>query len=209
MIRLLVADDHPIVRDGLRQIAMRTPDIRILDEAGSGEEALRKLVAGKFDVVVLDVALPGMSGLEVLRKIKSRFPRLPVLMLSMYPEGQYALRTIKLGAAGYLGKEHFSSEMIAAIRKVAAGKEYLSPSLIEDMAVRRRASRGLPHERLSPREHQIMSLLACGKTVGAIARELGLSVKTVNTHRAHILEKLGVRNNVGIARYALENRLVF
>ncbi|MFA5139245.1 MAG: response regulator transcription factor [Elusimicrobiota bacterium] len=208
MIRLLVADDHPIVRDGLRQILLKAPDIRIVDEAGTGEEALRKLRRRSFDVVILDIALPGMSGLEVLKRIKMRTPGLPVLMLSMYPEEHYAGWTLKMGASGFVGKENFSSDIIAAIRKVASGRDFISASLAEKIAIRQRSGRKSPHERLSPREYQIMCMLASGKAVGAVARELSLSVKTVDTHRARILEKLDLRNNVGIARYALEHHLI-
>jgi DNA-binding NarL/FixJ family response regulator len=209
MIKVLVADDHPIVRNGLRQILLKAPDIRIAGEAGSGEEALRQLGIQKYDLVILDIALPGIGGIEVLRRIKARIPSLPVLMLSMYPEEHYAERTLKLGASGYMSKERFPDDVIGAIRKVARGEKYLSPAMAADVSSSLRASdKRLPHETLSPREHQVMCLLASGKTVGAIAKELSLSVKTIDTHRAHILQKLNLRNNVAIARYALECRLV-
>lgn len=209
MINILVVDDHPVVRTGLKQILAAAPDIRIAGEAGSGEEALKLLKRKKFDLLILDIALPGISGLEVLRRIKAAMPALPVLILSMYPEEHYAVRTLKLGAAGYLSKEHFPDDLIGAIRKVMSGGKYLGQYVEDNVeSSLHAADKRAPHETLSPREHQVMCLLASGKSVGEIAKELSLSVKTVNTHREHILRKLDLRNNVGIARYAIECRLV-
>ncbi len=209
MINILVVDDHPIVRTGLKQILAAAPDIRITSEAGSGEEALKLLKRKKYDLVILDIALPGISGLEVLRRIKAVMPAVPVLMLSMYPEEHYAVRTLKLGAAGYLSKEHFPDDLIVAIRKIMRGEKYLGQYVEDNVESSLRVTDKRPlHETLSPREHQIMCLIASGKPVGEIAKELSLSVKTVNTHREHILRKLDLRNNVGIARYAIECRLI-
>lgn len=209
MIRVFIADDHPIVRNGLRQILLKAPDIQVAGEADSGEEALKQLGRQKYDLVILDIALPGIGGIEVLRRIKARTPSLPVLMLSMHPEEHYAERTLKLGASGYLSKQHFPDDVIGAIHKVARGGTYLSPTLAGDIpSALRAADARMPHETLSPREHQVMSMIATGKTVGAIAKELSLSVKTIDTYRAHILLKLNLRNNVAIARYALECGLV-
>lgn len=209
MINILVVDDHPVVRTGLKQILAAAPDIRITGEAGSGEEALKLLKRKKYDLLILDIALPGISGLEVLRRIKAAMPAVPVLILSMYPEEHYAVRTLKLGAAGYLSKEHFPDDLIIAIRKVMNGGKYLGQYVEDNVeSSLRAADKRAPHETLSPREHQVMCLLASGKSVGEIAKELTLSVKTVNTHREHILQKLDLRNNVGIARYAIECRLI-
>lgn len=209
MIRVFVADDHPIVRNGLKQILLKAPDIQVAGEAGSGEDALKQLSRQKYDLVILDIALPGIGGIEVLRRIKAKTPSLPVLMLSMYPEEHYAERTLKLGASGYLSKEHFPDDVIGAIREVARGGRYLSPAMADDVSSSLRAAdRRLPHDTLSPREHQVMCMIASGQTVGAIAKELALSVKTIDTYRAHILQKLNLRNNVAIARYAIECRLV-
>lgn len=209
MIRVLLADDHPIVRTGMKQVLLKAPDIKITGEAGSGEEALQLLRCQKYDLVILDISLPGISGLEALRRIKARTPTLPVLMLSMYPEEHYAERTLKLGAAGYLSKEHLPDEVIDAIRKVVRGGKYLSQSLADNVDLSLRAAdKRMPHETLSPREYQVMCMIASGKTVGGIAKELSLSVKTIDTFRAHILRKLNLRNNVAIARYAIEYHLV-
>jgi DNA-binding NarL/FixJ family response regulator len=209
MINILVVDDHPIVRTGLRQILAAAPDMKILDEAGSGEDALKLLRRRKYDLVILDVALPGIGGLEVLRRIKAGTPAIPVLMLSMYPEEHYAVRTLKLGAAGYLCKEHFPDDLITAIRKIMRGGKYLGRYVEDNIELSLRTDdKRLPHETLSPREYQVMCQIASGKTVGEIAKELSLSVKTVNTHREHILRKLELRNNVAIARYAIECRLI-
>ena len=168
MIKVFVADDHPIVRNGLRQILQKAPDIQIAGEAGSGEEALKQLGRQKYDLLILDIALPGIGGIEVLRRIKARTPSMPVLMLSMYPEEHYAERTLKLGASGYLSKEHFPDDVIGAIRKVVRGGVYLSPALAGNIpSSLRAADQRMPHETLSPREHQVMSMIASGKTVGA------------------------------------------
>ncbi|MBU2574265.1 MAG: response regulator transcription factor [Elusimicrobia bacterium] len=209
MIKVLIADDHPIVRTGLRQILLKAPDIQITGEVGSGEEALKLLGRQKYDVVILDIVLPGLGGLEVLRRIKTKMPSIPVLMLSMYPEEHYAVRTLKLGAAGYLSKEHFPDEVISAIRKVVRGGKYLGQAIIDNVESSLRAGdKRMPHETLSSREYQVMCMIASGKPVGSIAKELSLSVKTIDTYRAHILRKLNLRNNVAIARYAIECRLV-
>lgn len=210
MIRVLVADDHPIVPNGLRQIFLKAPDIVVAGEATTAEDALKKLRQGKYDLLILDISLPVMGGLEVLRRIKAEKLATPVLMLSMYPEEHYAERTLRMGAAGYLGKENMPDEVIGAVRKVVRGSRYVSPAVAEIMSMPGATDRRKPpHEALSAREYQVMCMLASGKTVGAIARALTLSVKTIDTYRAHILQKLNLRNNVEIARYALENRLAF
>ncbi len=210
MIRILVADDHPIVANGLRHLLQKAPGMVVAGEATTAEAALKMLRQGRFDLLILDISIPEMGGLEALKRIKAAKIPVPVLMLSMYPEEHYALRTLKLGASGYLGKENMPDEVVGAILKVVRGGRYLSPALraelLDDGSPARKKP---PHEALSPREYQVMCLLASGKTVGAIAKALGLSVKTIDTYRAHILEKLKLRNNVELARYALENRLAF
>ena len=210
MIRILVADDHPIVANGLRHLLQKAPGMVVAGEATTAEAALKMLRQGRFDLLILDISIPEMGGLEALKRIKAAKIPVPVLMLSMYPEEHYALRTLKLGASGYLGKENMPDEVVGAILKVVRGGRYLSPALraelLDDGSPARKKP---PHEALSPREYQVMCLLASGKTVGAIAKALGLSVKTIDTYLAHILEKLKLRNNVELARYALENRLAF
>ena len=209
MIRILIADDHPVVRKGLREIVEETRDIVVADEAGNGQEVLDKVRRGNFDVVLLDISLPGQSGLDILKQLKSEKVKLPVLMLSIYPEEQYAVRTLKAGASGYLTKTSSPDELTGAIRKVAKGRKYVSPELSEKLALELETSREkLLHETLSDREYQVMRMIASGKTVTDIAREISLSVKTISTYRARILEKMRIRNNAEITRYAMENRLI-
>jgi DNA-binding NarL/FixJ family response regulator len=208
MIRVLVADDHAVVRRGVVQILDEAPDLVAAGQASSGRQVLRQIQEGDYDVLVLDIAMPEGSGLEVLHQLRTLRPRLQILILSMYPERQYAVRALKAGAAGYLTKESAPDELVAAIRRVAQGGKYISQSLAEELAT------GLvgevveaPTERLSNREYQVMRLLANGKTVSEIAAELSLSVKTVSTYRARILDKLKLGNTAEIIRYAFEHGL--
>lgn len=209
MIRVLIADDHAVVREGLKRIVEGTGDISVEGEAGSGEELLRKIGNTPCDVVVMDLAMPGMPGLEVLREIRRRKPQLPILILSMYPADQYAVRTLSDGASGYLHKGDPPSELVKAIRTVVRGRRYISEPVAESLAshVNGTAEKA-PHERLSNREFQVLRLLASGQGVSEIARELQLSVKTVSTFRARVLEKLGLAHNAELVRYALEHGLV-
>jgi len=204
MINVLIVDDHTIVRQGLKQILAETSDIVVTAEAQNGQEAIEKVRQNGYDVVLLDVALPGADGLSVMRVLRQEKPSVAVLVLSAYPEEQYAVRFLKAGAAGYLTKESASDELILAIRKVAQGGKYVTQSLAERLAgsLASDADR-LPHEALSNREYQVMRMIASGKTVGEIAEELSLSVKTVSTYRTRILEKLQLSNNADIMRYAL------
>ena len=209
MIRVLVADDHAVVRRGLLQILEEAPDMIAAGEASTGREVLQAVQKHDYDVIVLDIAMPEGSGLEVLQQLQGLKPDLSVLILSMYPEKQYAVRALKAGAAGYLTKESAPDELIAAIRKVAQGGKYVTRSLAEKLA----ATLGgelekEPHETLSDREYQVIRLLAAGKTVTGIATELSLSVKTVSTYRARILDKLNLENTAEIIRYAFEHGLV-
>jgi len=209
MVRILVADDHAIVRKGLKQIIAETADMVVADEACDGQEVLNKLRKDSFDVVLLDISMPGRTGLDILRELKTENPRVPVLVLSMYPEEQYAVRVLKAGASGYLTKESAPDELIAAIRKVSVGKRYVTPSLAEKLALNLQADSDKPlHESLSDREYQVMCMIASGKTVGEIAEKLSLSAKTISTYRARILEKMKMKNNAEITHYAIQNRLV-
>ncbi len=202
-------DDHAVVRRGLRQIL--ADEFRRADfgEARNAQEALARVWKEKWDVVVLDITMPGRSGLEVLREIKNAKAKVPVLVLSMHPEDQFAMRVLKAGASGYMNKESAPEELVRAVQKLLAGGRYVSPSLAEKMALYLTEDiKGTPHERLSNREFQVMRLIASGKTVREIAEENFLSVKTVRTYRQRILEKMGLKRNAELIRYALEHKLV-
>lgn len=210
MIQVLICDDHQIVRQGIKQILADAADIALAGEAASGPEALARVRAGGIDVVLLDIAMPGRDGLDVLKQLRGEFPRLPVLMLSTYPDRQYAVRSLKLGAAGYLNKSADSEQLIEAIRRAAEGKLFVTASVAELLAGAMGAGgqqdRPL-HERLSQREFQVFRLLSQGRSVGEIAEALALSSNTVSTYRARILEKTGVRNDVELALYAVRHDL--
>ncbi|NOZ73497.1 MAG: response regulator transcription factor [Chloroflexi bacterium] len=210
MIKVLVVDDHAVVRRGLLQILSEAPDITVAAEAASGREALQALDLEVFDVLVLDISLPDMDGIEVLKQAHSRQPGLAVLILSIHPEKQYALRVLKAGAAGYLSKDSSPDELVSAIRKVASGQCYVSLSLAERLAERvgPNAPAEPAYETLSDREYEVMCLLAAGKTVSEIANELSLGVTTVSSYRTRILHKLDLKNTAEIIRYALERGLV-
>jgi two-component system invasion response regulator UvrY len=209
MIRILIADDHTIVRKGLKQIISETQDMVVADEAGDGQEVLNKVRKNGFDMVLLDISMPGRTGLDILRELKAEKPKLPILVLSMYPEEQYAVRVLRAGASGYLTKESAPDELIAAIRKVSLGKKYVTPSLAERLALDLDMDSDKPlHETLSDREYQVLCLIASGKTVGEIAEKLSLSAKTISTYRARILEKMNMKNNAELTHYALQHKLV-
>jgi len=208
MIRILIADDHPVVRRGLKQTIAEIPDAVTIDEATDGIEALNKARMGNYDVVILDIAMPGKNGIDVLEQIKYERPNLPVLMLTMYPEEQLAVRTLKIGASGYLTKASAPDELVSAIQKVLSGGKYVSSSLAEHLASLLQQTEQPPHETLSHREYQVMCLIASGKTTAEIAKELFLSIKTISTYRFRILEKMGMKNNVELTHYAIKNQLV-
>jgi DNA-binding NarL/FixJ family response regulator len=212
MLKILIGDDHRIVREGLKQVLADAPEIEVVAEAETGPDVLQRVEAlggdKGLDAVLLDIALPDRDGLDVLQALKKRWPRLPVLMLSTYPEKQYAVRCIKLGAAGYLNKSANPDDMIAAVRKVAGGGIYVSAIAAEALASAMGGSAAGSGsgsggtESLSHREHQVFRLLTAGKSVGEIGAQLGLAANTVSTYRARILEKTGTRNDVELALYA-------
>jgi two-component system invasion response regulator UvrY len=209
MIKILIADDHAIVREGLKQILSESPDLVVVAEASTGQEVLEKIGKNDLDLVVLDIAMPGRGGLDILKEIKSQRPRLSVLMLSMYPEEQYAVRVLKSGASGYLTKESAPAELVRAIRQISQGKKYISPSLAEKLAIDLEISPDRPpHETLSDREYQVMCMIASGKTLREIADGLSLSIKTISTYRSRILEKMNMKTNAELTHYAIKNRLV-
>jgi len=209
MIKILIADDHPIVRKGLKEIIEETSDMVVADEANNGEEALGKVLKSNLDVVVLDISMPGMSWIDILKKIKKEKPELSVLVLSMHPEEQYAVQVFRAGASGYLTKQSTPDELLAAIRKISTRRKYISTSLAEKLAYDlENDANGPPHETLSNREYEVMCLIATGKTVKEIAEKLKLSVKTISTYRSRILEKMNMRNNAELTHYAIKNRLV-
>lgn len=209
MIRILIADDHPIVRRGLKQILAEEPDLTVQGEAQNGQEVLEQLREREWDVLVLDINMPRVSGLEVLKEVKDRWPDLRVLVMSIHSEEQFGVRSLKAGAAGYLTKESAPEELVKAIRKVHLGGNYVSPSLSEKLVSALQTDSDRPlHEALSNREYEVLCLIASGKTVGEIADQLILSVKTVSTHRTRILDKMSLRTNAELMHYAMQHRLV-
>ena len=209
MLKILIADDHAIVREGLKQILMDVPDMVVAGEAASGNQVLEMVRKETWDLVLLDITMPGLNGLDTLKQLKKEKPDLPVLMLSMYPEEQYAIRTIKAGVSGYLTKESAPKELINAIRKVAQGGKYISASLSEKLATYLETDADKPlHEQLSDREYQVVLMIAAGKTVGQIADDLALSVKTISTNRTRALRKMGMNNNSELTYYAMKQGLI-
>ena len=208
-VRIIVADDHAIYREGLKQVIETTIDMTVVDEAVNGQELLNKVQNNDYDMVILDITMPGRNGLDVLVELKNIKPKLPVLVLSMHPEEQFALRAYKSGASGYLTKSSPSTELLNALYKISQGKKYVSSDLAESLVTGLSdvSQQDLQHS-LSNREYQVMSLIGSGKTVGKIADELALSVKTVSTYRAHILRKLNMSNNAEITRFVIENNLL-
>ncbi len=209
MIKVLVADDHPVVRKGLVHLLAEEPDVGAVAEATNAAELLGLVREKEWDVVVLDITMPDRSGLEALKDIKAMRPGLPVLVLSMHPEDQYALRVLKAGAAGYMNKDGASEELVGAVRKVVGGGRYVSPAMAEKLAIV--VGMGYdspPHDRLSDREFQVMCMLASGKKLKEVAEELHLSVKTVSTYRARVLEKMEMDSNTELTYYAVKNGLI-
>jgi len=209
MIKVFIADDHAIVRAGLRQFLAQESDIRCVGEADNGADAIRQLRELDCNVVLLDISMPGKTGIETLKQLKRDRPKLRVLMLSMYPEDQYAVRALKAGASGYLTKQSPPDQLLGAIRQVASGKKYITPELAESLAESLDAAHERPpHDTLSDREFQTLVLIGSGKSLSQIAGDLSLSVKTVSVYRARVLEKLRLRHNAELTHYAIKNQLV-
>ena len=204
MIRVLLADDHEIVRDGLKRILAATTDVRVAGEAASGDEALALVRANDYDVALLDMSMPGLSGIDLIKRVRIEKPKLRILVLSMHGEQQYAARALKAGAAGYLTKESAAEMLLGALRKVAAGGVHVSEAAAAGLVSAERA----PHQNLSDREFEVLRLLAGGRSPTEIAEQLHLSVKTVSTHKAHVQEKLGLGGTADLVRYALEHKLI-
>lgn len=210
MIRILIADDHDILRAGLKHILQDSGDIEVAGEACDGNEALALVRAGNWDVILLDLSMPGKSGIELIKQIKSEFPKLPILILSMHKEDIFAVRALKAGASGYLCKDNAETQLVQAIRKVAGGGLFINQAVAEKLAMEALTgkSSGLPHTGLSDREYQVFLLLARGEGVTEIGHLLNLSVKTVSTHKTRIQEKMGLANSAELIHYAIRHKLV-
>lgn len=207
-IRILIADDHAIVRKGLTQLIKDEFPSAHIAGVGDSESLMSKITEEQWDIVICDLTMPGRSGLDALRQIKQIYPSLPVLIMSMHGEDQYALRVLKAGASGYLGKDNIHDDIIKAIRAVLLGKRFITPSVAEKLAAFEGDTNQLPHEKLSDREFDVFKLLSGGKAVSDIADQLCLSVTTVSTYRARILEKMNLKSNADLTRYALSNNLI-
>ncbi|HET6674051.1 MAG TPA: response regulator transcription factor [Nitrospiraceae bacterium] len=209
MVKFLIVDDHPSFRRGVKDILAEGFKGAAVAECGNAQEMLQEIKARKFDLVVMDISMPGRSGPDVLKELKVLNPGLPVLILSMHPEDQYAIRMFKAGASGYLTKSSAPEELVHAAKKVLAGGQYVSATVGEALALTvRSGSEKLPHQRLSDREYEVLCLIASGKTVSEIAEDVHLSVTTISTYRARILEKMGLKNNAELTRYAIQHGLV-
>jgi DNA-binding NarL/FixJ family response regulator len=209
MIRVLITDDHPLVREGLIKILREEVDMKVIGEAQNAAEAMEHLKQHDVDVLILDISLPGKSGLDMLKDLKQRYPKLRILILSMHPEDRFARRVLKTGASGYITKESAPDQLVNAIRKVFGGGKYISPALAEQLAAGLELNTDQPlHEILSDREYQVLSMIAGGKKTQEIAEKLSLSPKTVNTYRARVLQKMRMRTNAELIHYAIEHGLV-
>ena len=209
MIRIVIADDHAIVRQGLRQILVAQPDLQVVGEAANHAEVMQQVRREPCDVLVLDIAMPGKNGIDTLKQAKQEYPKLPVLMLSMYPEDQYAVRALRAGASGYLTKMTAADQLVDAIRQVMRGRKYITAELAQSLAEGFNRDQDVPaHDLLSDREFQTLRLIAAGKTLSQIGDELALSPKTVSVYRARLLSKLNLQSNAELTRYALEHGLV-
>ncbi len=208
-IRVLITDDHAIVRAGLRRIIETSADLSVVGEAADGIEALHRIAELPPDVVLVDISMPGMSGIDLIGRIRAEHPQLPVLVLSMHKEAQFAVRALQLGAAGYLTKDCAPEQLAQAIRRVVAGGKFITPAVADALASAiMPALMEIPHKRLSNREFQIFRMLASGKSINDISHELCLSANTVSTHKRRLMDKLGVENNAGLVRYAIKHQLV-
>ena len=210
MIEILIADDHAIVRAGLKQCVNDTKDIIVKDEANDGEEALKKALQNDYDVILLDITMPGRNGLDIIKEVKNQKPKVKILVLTIHPEEQYAMRVLKAGASGYLTKESAPQELISAIRKVASGGRYISSSLADKLVfeIGAKKENDNNYQSLSDREYQVMCMTAAGAKLNNIAEELSISVKTVSSYRSRILRKLNLANTAELIRFAIDNQLV-
>jgi DNA-binding NarL/FixJ family response regulator len=209
-MRILLADDHAVIRRGLKQILLDEYPAAVIEEAGDAESAIKKTFSGNWDVVISDLSMPGRSGLDLVQHIKQNFPKLPVLILSIHPEEQYAIRALKAGAAGYLNKEAAPEELVRAVQRVLQGRKYISTSIAEKMAdeLDKEKTNKASHELLSDRELDVFKLIAGGTSVTDISEKLSLSITTVSTYRARIMNKMNMKSNADLTRYALENNLI-
>ena len=207
-MKVLIADDHELIRRGLKQKLTEELVSVSIEEAEDGAAVLPKIQKNQYDLIILDITMPGRNGMDLLKDIKTEFPKLPVLVLSIHPEEQYALRTLKAGASGFLNKASAPEELITAIRKVAQGAKYITSTLAEQLVQNLDDDEQKPHQRLSNREYQVMTLIASGKTVKEIAESLHISIKTVSTYRTRILEKMNFKNNAHIMHYSIKNNLI-
>jgi len=209
MIKLMVADDHKIVREGLREIINKTSDIQVIDEARNGSELLSKVIKNEYDVILLDISMPGRSGLDILKQLKKEKPHIQVLILSMYSEEEFAVRAMKTGAAGYLVKDTASKDLIDAIRKVSMGLKFVTPSLAEKLALEIEMDYETPiHAKLSNREYEVMRMISTGKNNKEIAEEISVSPKTVSSYKRRILDKMKMKTNAQLTEYAIRNGLI-
>ena len=208
-MKVLIADDHSVVREGLKQILDKIDNVSTVEEAQDGHEALDKIEKNSYDLVILDISMPGISGLDILQTMKNRKKKAHVLILSVHPQEQYAIRALRLGASGYLSKSSVYEELASAINKVSAGGKYISSALAEQIVFEKKGDLDkTPHEKLSEREFQIMCMIARGKSLIEIAHELFISDKTVSTYRTRILEKMGMKKNAELTLYAIKNSLI-
>ncbi|MGY8761989.1 MAG: response regulator [Nitrospinaceae bacterium] len=208
IIKIIIADDHPLFRRGLKHALEETPDIEVIGEASNGDSLLSMIKSDNLDMVLLDISMPGKSGLDLLKQLKSEYSKLPILILSVYPEEQYAVRFIKAGASGYLTKESAAEKLAEAIRKIAAGGKYASTAIIEKLAFDFSDSDKPLHETLSDREYQVFGMISIGKSLTEIGVDLSLSVKTISTHRTRILEKMKMKKNAELIHYAITRNLL-
>ena len=209
MINILIADDHTMFREGLKRILSEYPDLVVSGEAKNGNEVIEKALNNAFDMVLLDIAMPGMNGIEVLKRLKTERPKMPILIITAHPEEQYAVRVFKAGASGYLTKESAPDELVTAIHKISSGRKYITASLAERLALEIEADVQKPlHEMLSDREYQLLLMIASGKTATQIADELFLSVKTISSYRTRVLEKMRMKTNAELTHYAIKNNLL-
>jgi len=209
MIKVLIADDHTLVREGLKRILAGTSDIVVTGEAGKGQDILDMVGKNNYDVILLDISMPGRSGVDILKQLRDMIPDIKVLMLTMHPEEQYAVRALKAGVAGYLTKDSAPDELISAIRTVSGGRKYVSSSLAETLASYFETESDRPvHENLSDREYEVMCMIASGMTNKEIAAELSLSAKTISTYRTRILDKMNMKSSAELTRYAVQNQLI-